>query len=150
MPIRHPLLVDLPAVYAVEQAVFGSHVYPDFFFRQAFDLWRGLFLVADSGAGELDGYIVGAMSEEAGVLWIVSLAVRERCRGQGVGRALSIALIAAMRARGAEAVKLTVDPGNSGAVALYSRLGFEVVGEEAAYFGEGEARLVMRLALAGR
>ncbi|AXK38973.1 GNAT family N-acetyltransferase [Crenobacter cavernae] len=149
MPIRHPLLADLPAVFAVEQAVFGSHVYPDFFFRQAFDLWRGLFLVADGGDGELDGYIVGATSEEAGVLWIVSLAVRERCRGQGVGRALSAALIAAMRARGATAVQLTVDPGNAGAVALYKTLGFEAVGEEADYFGEGEPRLVMRLALGG-
>lgn len=147
MPIRSPLLTDLPAVYAVETAVFGSHVYPDFFFRQAHDLWPGLFFVADGGDGTLDGYIVGAPSETPDDAWVLSLAVRERARGRGVGRALSEALIAALAARGAASLTLTVDPANAGALGLYRRLGFATVGEEADYFGPGEARRVMRLAL---
>ncbi|KZE32466.1 GNAT family N-acetyltransferase [Crenobacter luteus] len=150
MTIRPPRLADLAAVHAVETAVFGSHVYPDFFFRQAFDLWPGLFFVADGGDGELDGYIVGAPSEAPGAAWVLSLAVRARARGRGVGRALSEALIAALAARGAGSLTLTVDPANAGALALYRKLGFAAVGEEAAYFGPGEARRVMRLALPAR
>ncbi|MDC0740007.1 GNAT family N-acetyltransferase [Polyangium mundeleinium] len=142
--IRRADLTDLRAVFAVERDVFGTHVYPDFFFRQAFDLWGDTFFVADGENGSLDGYGIGASSHEPGVLWVLSLAVRGASRGRGLGKALMHALLAAMKARGTSSAKLTVHPDNP-AVALYRNLGFEVIGEEPHYFGEKDPRLVMEL-----
>jgi len=45
-------------------------------------------------------------------------------------------------------VRLTVRPANTGAVALYERLGFRPVADEPDYYGPGERRLVMRIRLA--
>ncbi|HVK67332.1 MAG TPA: N-acetyltransferase [Polyangium sp.] len=142
--IRRADLTDLPAVFAVERDVFGTHVYPDFFFRQAFDLWGDTFFVADGEDGSLDGYGIGASSHEPGVMWVLSLAVRGASRGRGLGKALMHELLAAMKARGTSLAKLTVHPDNR-AVALYRNLGFEVIGEEPHYFGEKDPRWVMGL-----
>lgn len=147
--IRPPRKADLPAVFAVERDVFGAHVYPDFFFRQAFDLWGDTFFVAEGEGGVLDGYVIGTPCHEPGVMWILSLAVRGASRGRGIGKALMREVLAAMRGKGASSVKLTVHPDN-GAVSLYRSLGFEVVGEERHYFGENDPRLVMVLGLAGQ
>lgn len=142
--IRPPRISDLAAVFAVERDVFGTHVYPDFFFRQALDLWGETFFVAESELGALDGYAIGASSHEPGVMWVLSLAVRSASRGRGIGKALMLELLAAMKARGTTSAKLTVHPGNR-AVTLYRNLGFEVVTNDPAYFGENEPRLVMEL-----
>lgn len=140
--IRPPRVSDLSAVLDVERDVFGAHAYPDFFFRQALDLWGDTFFVAASAGGSLDGYVIGAPCKEPGVMWVLSLAVRGACRGRGIGKALMLEVLAAMRAKGASSVKLTVHPGNS-AVTLYRNLGFGVIAEDPSYFGEGEPRLVM-------
>jgi ribosomal protein S18 acetylase RimI-like enzyme len=140
--IRPPLVSDLPAVLDVEKDVFGVHAYPDFFLRQALDLWGDTFFVAAGAEGPLDGYVIGAPANEPGVMWILALAVRGACRGRGIGKALMSAVLAAMRAKGASSVKLTVHPEN-GAVTLYRDLGFGVVAEDPRYFGENEPRLVM-------
>ncbi|MDI1447368.1 N-acetyltransferase [Polyangium sp. 6x1] len=137
---------DIAAVFAVERDVFGAHVYPDFFFRQALDLWGDTFFVADGVDGALDGYVIGASGHEPGVMWVLSLAVRGSSRGRGIGKALMQTLLAAIQARGIASVKLTVHPDNR-AVTLYRNLGFEVVGEEPHYFGEKDPRLVMELRL---
>ncbi|MDI1433939.1 GNAT family N-acetyltransferase [Polyangium sorediatum] len=142
--IRPPRISDLHAVFAVERDVFGTHVYPDFFFRQAFDLWGDTFFVADGEDGSLDGYVLGVSSHEPGVMWVLSLAVRAASRGRGIGKALMHELLAAMKARGTSSAKLTVHPDNP-AVTLYRNLGFEVIGEEPHYFGEKDPRWVMEL-----
>ncbi|TKD12743.1 GNAT family N-acetyltransferase [Polyangium fumosum] len=142
--IRRADLTDLRAVFAVERDVFGTHVYPDFFFRQAFDLWGDTFFVADGEDGSLDGYVLGVSSHEPSVMWVLSLAVRGASRGRGIGKALMHELLAAMKARGTSSAKLTVHPDNP-AVTLYRNLGFEVIGEDPYYFGEKDPRWVMAL-----
>ncbi|WP_440028696.1 GNAT family N-acetyltransferase [Chromobacterium amazonense] len=142
MKLRPAQRADLAAIFAVEQAVFGSHVYPDFFFRQALDLWPGWFWLAEDEAGQIAGYALGAPSQQPDELWLLSLALLPSCRGQGAGKALMQAALAAMRPQ-ANTIRLTVDPANP-AAELYRRLGFVETGREADYFGPGEARLVMQ------
>lgn len=142
MKLRPAQRADLAAIFAVEQAVFGSHVYPDFFFRQALDLWPDWFWLAEDEAGQIVGYALGAPSQQPDELWLLSLALLPSCRGQGVGKALMQAALAAMRPQ-ASRIRLTVDPVNP-AAELYRRLGFVETGREPDYFGPGEARLVMQ------
>lgn len=147
MLIRVATTSDLAAVWAVERAVFGEEVYPAFFFRQALDLWGELLLVAELAEGEVVGYALGAPSLRPGEGWVVSAAVLPAHRGGGVATRLTRALLDACAGRGMREVRLTVHPGNAAAVALYRKLGFDMVGEEADYFGPAEPRLVMRIGL---
>lgn len=149
MNIRTPSLSEIQAVFDVEKDVFGSIIYPAFFFRQAFDLWGDLFLVTGNDGGPLDGYVVGAPCTEPEVMWILSLAVREAARRRGIGRSLVVAELDAMKRRGATSARLTVHPEN-GAVALYKGLGFKIIDEEEHYFGANERRLVLEASLRPR
>ncbi|KMN37601.1 MULTISPECIES: N-acetyltransferase [unclassified Chromobacterium] len=145
MTARPAQLPDLAPVFQIEQAVFGQHIYPDFFFRQAHDLWPDLFLVAPGAQdGELGGYIIGAPGSGQGEFWIMSLAVHLHCRGQGTGKQLLQTLLQALRARQASHAKLTVHPDNP-AVRLYQQLGFTIIEHQPHYFGEDEPRLLMRV-----
>ncbi|MCD4500299.1 GNAT family N-acetyltransferase [Chromobacterium vaccinii] len=141
MQLRQARLSDLPTVFAIEQAVFGSHVYPDFFFRQALDLWPDWFWLAEDETGAPAGYALGAPSQRPDELWLLSLALLPSCRGRGAGKALMQAALQAMKPR-ARSIRLTVDPANP-AAALYRKLGFAEIGAEADYFGPGEPRLLL-------
>ena len=60
----------------------------------------------------------------------LAIAVVPNARGKGVGAALLEALLDRARAEGYEAISLSVDRNNAGAIGLYERHGFERVGEE--------------------
>lgn len=137
---RQATLEDLRSIAAVDREVFGDDTYPLLFFRQAIDLWPTLVVV--NAGPQIAGYGLGAVGE-AGDGWILSLAVRDVARGQGLGLRLTEALLAGFSALRTPSVRLTVAPDNHGAVRLYERLGFVVEREEASYFADGEPRLVM-------
>lgn len=134
---------DLPRVREIDAEVFGVDTYPALFFRQAWDLWPGLFLVSETGAEDVCGYGLGAVGLD-GSGWILSVAVRPAARGRGAGRTLTSELISAFAALGVRAVRLTVHPSSS-AVRLYRQLGFVPAYEEEDYFSPGDPRLVMHL-----
>lgn len=144
MLIRAAEKSDLDAVWEVERGVFGSDLYPRFFFRQALDLWGGLLRVAAPPSGALAGYVLAAPSWRPGEAWILSAAVRGEHRGRGVGARLTRDVLGVLAASGAREVLLTVDRDNRRARGLYEKLGFRVEGEEADYFGPGEPRVLMR------
>ncbi len=133
---------DLVALYLLENDLFGHHAYPGFFFRQAFDCWQNGLLIAKED-DQIAGYVLMAQSDEAKTHWILSLAVGSEYRGKGIARLLVEQVLNQVNV--SDLVKLTVDPNNAPACRLYRSLGFEVVKEEANYFGDGEARLVMQL-----
>ena len=70
-----------------------------------------------------------AKARHKGRIW--GVYVREDCRGQGVGRALLVALLERIKScPGMEQVTLTVVSGQEAASALYRSLGFETYGLE--------------------
>ncbi|NHI01249.1 GNAT family N-acetyltransferase [Oceanimonas sp. MB9] len=141
MNIRPATRADLAAVHGLECAAFGEHGYPDFFLRQAWDLWPGSLLVAES-ENELLGYVLAGRGEVANEGWILSLAVAPAARGRGLGRQLLQVAVTALESQGCKRIKLTVLPDNP-ALHLYHSLGFAEAGREEDYFGPGEPRLVM-------
>jgi ribosomal protein S18 acetylase RimI-like enzyme len=59
----------------------------------------------------------------------LAIAVVPNARGKGVGSKLLESLMQRAREEGFDAVSLSVDKRNSGAIALYEQHGFETVGE---------------------
>jgi [ribosomal protein S18]-alanine N-acetyltransferase len=141
MKIRAATKADLGEVFRLELGAFGEHGYPDFFIRQAMDLWPGTLLVADV-EGELVGYALGGMGEAEGRGWVLSLAVDEQRRGLGIGKVLLQRLCRDLEGSGCSELRLTVHPDNT-AVGLYRTLGFELETSEPDYFGPGEPRQVL-------
>ncbi|WP_338726084.1 GNAT family N-acetyltransferase [Shewanella baltica] len=136
--IRPVLKSELFAVYQLEQAIFGEHSYPDFFFRQGFDCWPEQFLVAVDEDNLLQGYLLSAQSSDPTCMWILSVAVSEDARGKGLGKRLMQECLAELPAA-VERVCLTVDPSNP-AHGLYQHLGFVDSAFEADYFGASADR----------
>lgn len=142
MPSIRPVLKsELLAVYQLERAIFGEHSYPDFFFRQGFDCWPEQFLVAVDKDNSIHGYLLCAQSGDPECMWILSVAVSEQRRGQGVGKCL-IQRCLAQIPETVRRILLTVDPTNP-AQALYRHLGFVDAAFEVDYFGTGADRMVM-------
>jgi ribosomal-protein-alanine N-acetyltransferase len=100
--------------------------------------------------GRLVGFAVGKVigSGEGSLAELESVAVEAAARRGGVGRALCQAVVDWSRDQGAGAVELEVRAGSVGGIALYSGLGFVVVGRRAGYYrGPLEDAVLMRLEL---
>jgi [ribosomal protein S18]-alanine N-acetyltransferase len=69
---------------------------------------------------------------------ITLLAIDPQFQRQGLGLALLHSLLGAARQRGLEWATLEVRVSNTGAIALYERLGFEPVGERKRYYQNPE------------
>ena len=98
------------------------------------EYWReriargGTFLAYIPGASEPVG-LVGCYQEDPVTAELVSMYVRPRARGRGVGQALMATVIDWASKRNAESVHLWVTETNSQARALYERYGFTPTGE---------------------
>ena len=140
--IRAATLADLQRVAALEQQVFETAVYPDFFFRQAHDLWPDFLLLAWQGT-ELLGYLLAAPGQQGLTsLGILSLAVSGQSRGQGVGQALLTHLLQHCP-ESTRQLWLTVAPDNLAALRLYEKSGFTKQKYSEDYYGKGESRWVL-------
>lgn len=131
---------DLNHIANIEQGVFRSDCYPSFFFRQAFDCWPNGLLVAERDT-QVAGYALCVPSEVKQQYWLLSLAVLDSAQGNGIGKALTQAIMASVP--GGASLRLTVAKENVPAYALYVGLGFTFESEEADYFGKGHRRDVL-------
>lgn len=111
---------------------------------------RRCLFVAETDEGLL-GFAVGKVILSAAdrVGEIESVAVDALGRRRGVGRSLCEAVVRWCREQGAVEMELEVRAGSIGAIALYTGLGFIVVGCRAGYYREpnGDA-VLMQLKLA--
>jgi ribosomal-protein-alanine N-acetyltransferase len=133
MKLRPATRADAAVLAAVHASAFEAPWSAADIVRFAED--RGGFaLVADveDHAGRIAGFILcRAIAGEAEIL---TLAVVPAHRRRGIAAAL-VETAAAMAAANAEAMFLEVAEDNSGALALYQRLGFAVAGRRAGYYG---------------
>ena len=74
---------------------------------------------------------------------IATVASHPDYRGCGLGQWLMLALMDAAKDRGATTVTLEVRAGNTPAIKLYDKLGFQVTGQRVAYYRDGENALIM-------
>lgn len=112
------------------------------FYRSHFAGWwadgDGFCLIArDLDGGEVLGFVfcvstVGLAAYETSekVGYVEEIAVIDRARGFGVGRALMDAACSRFRARGHSHYELSTVPGNDDARAFYTRLGMQPVAQK--------------------
>jgi ribosomal-protein-alanine N-acetyltransferase len=117
--------------------------------READALVRRCLLLAEE-KNRLMGFAVGKIvgSGEESKAELESVVVEEAMRRVGVGRTLCTAVVAWSRQQGASALELEVRAGSTGAIALYTGLGFVVVGRRRAYYrGPVEDAVLMQMEL---
>ncbi|MFN4294566.1 MAG: GNAT family N-acetyltransferase [Thermoflexales bacterium] len=138
-------LLDLPSIWRVEQAAFGSDAY-DLLTLLGLALTPGMVRLKAVGDARMVGFVAGEINKREGCGWIITIAVHPRAQGRGIGAAL---LLAAERALGASRVKLTVRRSNARAISLYERCGYAWVNTYRRYYHDGEDGLVMEKQLSG-
>ena len=132
---------DLLDVIEIEEGVYGSGAYRPLFLRQLYDLFPALIWVA-AADGRIVGHLCGAVAEDRRTGWIVNAGVLARYRRQGIGRALLEHGMTSLVAAGVETVMVTADESNQPAIRLYTDMGFQQIGVEADYYGDGRDRLI--------
>ncbi len=144
---------DLPAVLAIEEAVFGDDAWPRSFFERDLRNAHAVYLVlelVDAALGlphaELVGYAgYWRLEDEANLM---NIAIAPAWQGHGLGERLLRQTLARMAAEGAAVCTLEVRVGNGRAQALYRKLGFEVEGRRKRYYRDnGEDALLMACVL---
>lgn len=141
MNIRRMTLADVEAVQAIEQATFAMpwslQSFRDEMERNA----CARYLVAEDN-GQVVGYTGAWMIfEEA---HITNVAVEKNRRGQGIGRALMVALMQYAANLGVQYMTLEVRRSNLTAQALYQSLGFIQLSVRKHYYEDnGEDALLM-------
>lgn len=85
---------------------------------------------------EVDGKVAGYIGAHniVGDVYITNVAVMPVFRRQGVGECLVEYLVNVCRDEGAEFITLEVRKSNVGAISLYEKAGFSVVGERKAFY----------------
>lgn len=136
---------DLEAVIAIELAAYEFPWTPGIFadcLRAGYRAW-----VVDQG-GMVCGY--GLLSAAAGEAHVLNVCIDPGQRRNGLARLLMARLLDDARALGAQRVFLEVRPSNTGAVALYEDLGFNLVSRRPNYYPAAHGRedaLVMAMEL---
>lgn len=136
--IRPMLRSDIPAVSAIEAAVYSQPWSPRVFFDEL-AMANRTYLVADSSSG-IVGY--GGLLIVEDDAHITTIAVVPEARGHKLGVGLMLALVDAALARDARHLTLEVRLSNTPARALYERFGFKPVGRRKDYYIDEDA-LVM-------
>lgn len=137
---------DIPAVAAVERAVFGDP-WPESFFLGELNQPLAYARVAERD-GRLVGYCVAWLSAGApaggGSGHLGNLAVAPDARRGGVASTLLCDLLVAARERGVTSLTLEVRASNDAAQGLYRGHGFRLAGLRRGYYRDtGEDALVM-------
>ena len=141
---------DLQSVIQINRVCLPEN-YTDFFFLDLHERFPETFIVAEED-GKIAGYImcrveVGLSNFGLGGLMrkghIVSIAVLPQSRRKGVAQALINATMDGMRYYKARQCYLEVRVTNTGGIALYKKLGFDVSRTIHGYYSDGEDAYVM-------
>ncbi|MBR6165309.1 MAG: ribosomal protein S18-alanine N-acetyltransferase [Clostridia bacterium] len=133
--IRRMRLKDLDAVTEIENATFAIPWSRESFRQELERNVAARYLVAET-EGQVAGY-AGAwvILDES---HITNIAVREECRGRGIGRQLTYALLQYLSNLGASYATLEVRVSNERAQRLYESLGFIRVGKRKRYYEDNQ------------
>ncbi|MFZ3452582.1 ribosomal protein S18-alanine N-acetyltransferase [Arthrobacter sp. 7Tela_A1] len=137
---------DIPAVDALEQAMFPVDAWPtQMFYDELGQEDTRSYYVAEAPDGTVIGY--------AGLMCVLpiadvqTIAVDAACEGSGIGSRLLTALLDEAKTRGAADVLLEVRADNPRAQRLYRWFGFEQIHVRPRYYRDGADALIMRLEL---
>jgi ribosomal protein S18 acetylase RimI-like enzyme len=138
---------DLLRVWRVQRAIFLEDAYDPFTLLGLALNPAGLRLHAVQN-DDVVGFLACETSLRDGAAWIVMVGTHPRFWGRGIASALIGAAEREM-ARRASRMKLTVRRGNTRAIALYERLGYQHISTTRRYYNDGEDGLIMEKSLRG-
>lgn len=152
--LRDMTEADVPAVHALERALFPVDAWPEQMFLDelAQPETRRYYVAEEAGAGpagdapRIVAY-AGLMAVEP-IADVQTIAVVPEREGLGIGSAMLTELIAEARRRHAADVLLEVRADNPRAQELYRRFGFTHIHTRRRYYRDGVDALIMRLPLA--
>lgn len=139
--VRKAQIADAPKIAAAEQAYIDCP-WTEAQIKEEIVSPAAEFFVAETD-GEFCGYVSAVITADECEL--SNIAVTEKYRRNGVGRALLTALLNEVRIS-VKSVFLLVRDGNTPAIMLYTALGFIAVGVRKNYYKDKDA-LIMRLNL---
>jgi ribosomal-protein-alanine N-acetyltransferase len=134
-------LDDITVVQEIEHEIFLTPWPRNAYRRELQQNKLATYIVMRDG-DEVIGYAgMWKMGDEAHV---TTVGVRRRDQGKGFGLALMLALIDRAYAMGSRWMTLEVRASNQGAMGLYEKLGFKVIGRRRGYYtDDGEDAVVM-------
>jgi ribosomal-protein-alanine N-acetyltransferase len=143
---RPAIQLDLPVLVSMERVLFADSPWSMGQFKEEF---KGVpnsryFLVATNDADQIVGYaavLVVAPGVEADVLTVAVLPDYAR---QGIASHFMNELEKWSQSKQALAMMLEVGVENSGAIALYEKLGYQTIATRKNYYGPGLDAFVMR------
>ena len=143
---RAAIQLDLPVLVSMERVLFADSPWSMGQFKEEF---KGVpnsryFLVATNEADQIVGYaavLVVAPGVEADVLTVAVLPEYAR---QGIATHFMNELEKWSKGKEALAMMLEVGVENSGAIALYEKLGYQTIATRKNYYGPGLDAFVMR------
>ena len=129
--LRRMTISDVPAVHRLEEAIFSMPWSEKDFVYEMTENKVARYLVIEE-AGEIIAF-AGAhiILDQAHV---TNIAVRQDCRGRGLGRMITYALMQYASNLGAEYLTLEVRQSNAAAQNLYKSLGFVKVNVRKRYY----------------
>ena len=140
--LRPMTLDDLPAVVAIERQVQFAP-WSEKLFADGLERGHDCLTAVTTDGGICGFSVVQSILDEAHLL---NIAVDPAAQGQGIGRQLLDAVIARAAAREASMIFLEVRSGNTRAIELYNRAGFNEIGLRKNYYpapGGGKEHAVM-------
>jgi ribosomal-protein-alanine N-acetyltransferase len=143
---RPAIQLDLPILVSMERVLFADSPWSMGQFKEEF---KGVpssrhFLVATNESDQIVGYaavLVVAPGVEADVLTVAVLPEYAR---QGIATRFMNELEKWSQRKQALAMMLEVGVENTGAIALYEKLGYQTIATRKNYYGQGLDALVMR------
>jgi len=152
--LRNFALNDLQSVMWINRVCLPEN-YMDYFFIELHRKYPATFIVAEEN-GTVVGYIMCRIESGlsnfgfSGLMkkgHIVSVAVLPEFRRKGIGQALIVESMKAMRTYNAKQCFLEVRVTNMAAVSLYKKLGFQISRTIRGYYADGEDAYVMTIQL---
>ncbi len=129
--IRRMKREDIPEVAELGRRIF-SEPWTERGFEYALDVSENVFLVAERIDGHISGYCgLYALADEGE---IVSVAVEETSRRQGLGRAMVEELLVSAARQGVQRIYLETRVSNEAAIALYRQMEFLPCGTRKGFY----------------
>ena len=124
---RRPTEADYRTIVRVIDDWWGGRKMDHLLPRLWLQHFTGTSWLAESGDGQLAGFLVGFHSpDQADVAYCGLIATNPNLRARGIGRALYERFFADARAAGRHEVRAITWPGNRTSIAFHRALGFEV------------------------
>jgi ribosomal protein S18 acetylase RimI-like enzyme len=134
--VRPAVLDDLDALLVLEESAFEDDRMSRRALRHLLTRAHAAVLVADDAELGVVGSVTLLFSRATATARLYSIAVDERVRGRGVGRALVQAAEAEVWARERAWLRLEIRRDNAASIALFEGLGYRRFGEYADYYAD--------------